>query len=309
MRIFRFCRAIFYKYFRLWCAVFYVALLFGFARIYYGLSGDHFYHANVAREPVVKEYEKRISDNLEKAIVDTFETYHGGSTYRESNWEIDAINFKVGFLKATEKGQDVEISFKLTVRVKDKSSKRRYYEDPIVTFSAPSGGDIATIDVLDELPRNKKIYVKMPDVPGGENSWSKEQNNRFPAILFPTKSEDVRSGGEDSGTEHDGGKSLAALTMPIPRQLDTDILNLAKGVQGDPTKLDGHFWRMFYLSAVTITTLGYGDIAPLTPKARNLILEEAVLGIIVIGFIIGGPPKNKAPSTKPTERLVSQPYS
>jgi hypothetical protein len=289
--------------FRLWCAVFYVALLFGFAGIYYRLSGKHFYHANVAREPVVGEYEELISVDLEKAIIDTFESYHGNTIYWEGNWRIDAKTFHLSSLRATEKGRDVEISFKLSVRISDKSRpKRRYYVDPVVNFSALGGADIATTDSGDssELPRNKKIRVEMPDLPDDEGLWSREQNSRFPAIFFPTKSAEP-SNEKEFSADAEGGKSLPDLTMPIPRLLDTQFLNLAKGIQGDPSNLKGHFWRMFYLSAVTITTLGYGDIAPLTPRARTLILIEAVLGIIVIGLIIGGGPKKKGPC-KETDR-------
>ena len=44
------------------------------------------------------------------------------------------------------------------------------------------------------------------------------------------------------------------------------------------------FLRMLYFSAVTITTLGFGDIAPISTKARMLVMLESVLGIILIGL-------------------------
>jgi hypothetical protein len=74
--------------------------------------------------------------------------------------------------------------------------------------------------------------------------------------------------------------------MPISKRLNDDILNLGKGVQGDPSNLSGHFERMLYLSALTITTAGYGDITPLTTRARLLIILEAVLGIILFGLFL-----------------------
>lgn len=39
-------------------------------------------------------------------------------------------------------------------------------------------------------------------------------------------------------------------------------------------------------SYVTITTVGYGDIVPITPKARLLISIEAIWGIILIGLFL-----------------------
>lgn len=48
-----------------------------------------------------------------------------------------------------------------------------------------------------------------------------------------------------------------------------------------------NFTRMLYFSAVTITTLGYGDISPTTQISRILIASEVVLGIVVIGMFLG----------------------
>jgi voltage-gated potassium channel len=41
-----------------------------------------------------------------------------------------------------------------------------------------------------------------------------------------------------------------------------------------------------YYSFVTLTTLGYGDITPLTPVARSLSLLEAITGQLYIAILI-----------------------
>jgi len=46
------------------------------------------------------------------------------------------------------------------------------------------------------------------------------------------------------------------------------------------------FFDSVYYSIVTITTLGYGDIIPLSGSAKFLVAVESVLGIIVIGFAL-----------------------
>ena len=43
---------------------------------------------------------------------------------------------------------------------------------------------------------------------------------------------------------------------------------------------------MFYLSAATITTLGYGDIVPITTTARMWVAVEAILGVVTIGLFL-----------------------
>ena len=44
--------------------------------------------------------------------------------------------------------------------------------------------------------------------------------------------------------------------------------------------------RMLYLSTVTITTVGYGDIVPLTDVARLAAGLEAIIGIVLIGLFL-----------------------
>jgi voltage-gated potassium channel len=46
-----------------------------------------------------------------------------------------------------------------------------------------------------------------------------------------------------------------------------------------------------YFSFVTITTLGYGDVAPLTNKASSLVILEAVVGqiylVVIVAWLVG----------------------
>lgn len=48
-----------------------------------------------------------------------------------------------------------------------------------------------------------------------------------------------------------------------------------------------NFQRALYYSVATITTLGYGDIIPVTDTARKLAGLETILGIITIGLFMG----------------------
>ena len=47
------------------------------------------------------------------------------------------------------------------------------------------------------------------------------------------------------------------------------------------------YWDMVYFSFVTLTTLGYGDIAPAAPVARALAYSEALAGQLFIAIFIG----------------------
>ncbi|MGL1861449.1 MAG: potassium channel family protein [Pseudodesulfovibrio sp.] len=49
---------------------------------------------------------------------------------------------------------------------------------------------------------------------------------------------------------------------------------------------DGSYERMLYFSAVTITTLGFGDIVPISDKNRRLVTLESILGAVFIGLFL-----------------------
>jgi hypothetical protein len=65
-----------------------------------------------------------------------------------------------------------------------------------------------------------------------------------------------------------------------------NLLSLAEAGHGRAGPSWDTFWRMFYFSTATITTLGYGDIVPVTTTARMLTSSEAILGIILIGLFV-----------------------
>ena len=47
-------------------------------------------------------------------------------------------------------------------------------------------------------------------------------------------------------------------------------------------------WQyMIYFSYATLTTLGYGDIIPVSPWAQSVVAVEAMLGLLYIAVIIG----------------------
>jgi hypothetical protein len=44
--------------------------------------------------------------------------------------------------------------------------------------------------------------------------------------------------------------------------------------------------QMLYFSFVTLTTLGYGDVAPVTPLAQGLAVTEALTGVLFLAVLI-----------------------
>lgn len=56
-------------------------------------------------------------------------------------------------------------------------------------------------------------------------------------------------------------------------------------IRGTPTECKS-YWEMLYFSAVTITTLGYGEITPRDPWGKGFVAIESVTGIILIGYYL-----------------------
>jgi voltage-gated potassium channel Kch len=51
-------------------------------------------------------------------------------------------------------------------------------------------------------------------------------------------------------------------------------------VSGAPADYDTIVPRLVYFSMVTLTTLGYGDITPVHPYARSLVMLESLFGVL-----------------------------
>jgi voltage-gated potassium channel len=44
--------------------------------------------------------------------------------------------------------------------------------------------------------------------------------------------------------------------------------------------------ELTYFSYVTLTTLGYGEITPVNPHARSLVMLESVIGVLYVGILV-----------------------
>lgn len=103
---------------------------------------------------------------------------------------------------------------------------------------------------------------------------------------------------EDSSTMPVNLNKLFSCTRYLPDQYYTfpciamskeqsdRLTRLWLAEQGWPSSAPGQIGRLLYLSAITITTVGYGDIVPMTWWARIATASEAVIGIILIGLFI-----------------------
>lgn len=97
------------------------------------------------------------------------------------------------------------------------------------------------------------------------------------------------SGGKLQVTEHPLPDWLSTVGMAWGGGFSTgeasayELLNMQDGILQDNNR---HFGTFLYLSIVTITTLGYGDIIPLNGTARLLVGVEALTGVVLMGLFL-----------------------
>ena len=80
---------------------------------------------------------------------------------------------------------------------------------------------------------------------------------------------------------------------------DRLLEDYASGLSGDPSRVSGWFWRLLYFSATTVTTVGFGDIVPLTLPARLLAGAEPVIGWLFAAFLIDSVTRRRPRSRRP----------
>jgi len=67
-----------------------------------------------------------------------------------------------------------------------------------------------------------------------------------------------------------------------------EVLDNLKYMEFKPVKtFDVNEWNYLYYSFTTLTTLGYGDIVPVSPVARRLSGIEAATGVLYVAVFIG----------------------
>jgi hypothetical protein len=87
-----------------------------------------------------------------------------------------------------------------------------------------------------------------------------------------------------AGGERMISTDVSEIYVPLGTALVINRLSAAG--EGDPKDASGLFVRMLYFSAITITTLGFGDITPVSSVARIIVGGEAVLGIVLMGLFL-----------------------
>jgi hypothetical protein len=244
----------------------YILLIPVFAIIYYYLP-YHFYHSTVQYERSLSGDSEDILRGLRDEMIANLRRIHNPvDVPSPSGWRVDEELLDFHSLKVTGD----EVSFSMTVQIENINRKRDSWSLMPLIIKFPWRDKYSTLSPGNETPNeNKFITIEgIPDVPDLLGPKDRQEISRY---LFPY-------GYITTGSD--------VVIMHISDELNNKLVSYTNAVQGFPSEMRGSFVRMFYLSAVTITTLGYGDIVPITTTSRLIISAESILGIVIIGLFL-----------------------
>jgi len=242
----------------------YMALLILFAVVFRSIATD-FYHTTAAFEPSIRADREHLRDDLTTAFREQFRKAYGGNVAQSKDWRINANDLEVTELSAIDDGLEVTLHYVVwgNTSVGPNTMQARWS----TKFTLPSHSARVTMFG----PRGPITYV-FPRVHEGD----------MVKLPLPLASITLSTLLATSSQNIPTGQPVVVLSAPLL----TEVNAYWAAVHGFPGNSTGEWERMFYLSAATITTLGYGDVVPLTSRARVMVGFEAVLGIAVIGLFL-----------------------
>jgi hypothetical protein len=134
---------------------------------------------------------------------------------------------------------------------------------------------------------------KIVELPGGKTKLQLEVEPTF--LVVPRS--DVREIGQHFfETMFEGQRGKKEYQLPLEPNEVPIVKSYLLGVEGRTDSFRKNLVRMMYLSAVVQTTLGLGDLLPMTMSARSLVGLQAVLGVIFAGLFVNASSRGRDPS-------------
>jgi hypothetical protein len=240
----------------------FVALIPVFGAIYGELGPGSFYDANIQREPSLTAD----AQHLSSAITDDIDRPRRDPVWRTKSGllQLEASTLKANSIRHTTDGRlliDVQGAYR---RARSSITSQQSFDEwlRVFTFDAPRDGG----------PAFAGYGVQLSDVDGGLSQPL--GSDPPPALIVPPVPRGV--------APPSGAATILLLALPTLNRLT----RFYKAAEGDPWYASDRWWRMTYLSEVTVTTLGFGDITPVTGAARAAVAFEAMLGIVLIGLFV-----------------------
>lgn len=246
----------------------YVILIFVFALLY-TYSNAKFIHNNIKYEDSFVENEIIISDRIRRQIIENTQEIYENKTIKTNNWLVDMNTFSISIIR----DENFDLVFNGYFYSIDLLSQKD--SETTSTFRS-SMNDFEFILKRDRRSFLNDSYYFPVEIIKNEllSPGSTRTDIVDPKIFFKIN-------------------DISTYAIKINPELNNLISTHLLTSSGYLTESNNRFQRMLYLSAVTITTLGYGDIVPINELARFLVALESTLGIIILGLALNSITREK----------------
>lgn len=255
--------------------VIYLASIFLFAFVFNQMPNE-FYHSTIEFESTISTDNENIRNDLENYLKNKLRTVYDSDFVKlDDSTALQIESLRVEYF-------DVN------------SSDRRAYFSINGDFWGKGGAIYPWgLDVSISYTRFDTVFQQeyLQVICSRDKKWQ----GRFPIKLNRVFL--IEKFGVGGGLVIDSDDSCDCGWVTLSGSLINKITAYSNALNGFPSYSSGSFERMVYLSAVTIATVGYGDIVPITPRARMLVSIEAIWGVILIGLYLNSL-ANKIASSK-----------
>jgi len=246
----------------------YLLLIPIFAIIFNSLLPFHFYHATIKYEKDFKDTQSMICNELKESIFDHYDKNVRPKLSVDDKWRLLKDEISIKNIEYDDSRNLITFEMRMTVIHLSSFLRRNIIDckvmltvDPFSTPWPPPYNRLEDLDTMMEFRMFRGLGIIET------RSWYKPDVN--PGFVFDSEY-----------------KKNKRFIIPKFSSFEKKLFDYIKGTKGFASKLEDNFWRMFYLSAITITTLGFGDIVPISTVSRILVSIEAFLGIILIGLFL-----------------------
>ena len=248
----------------LFYALLYVTLIPSFALFYWLMPPRQFYHSTIQFEQYLKRDAQTALGDLESAIKANIERINHSPKLTNGVWVCDSRYVRCSTL-AYNNGQ-FTFMLELEYLAETNTATASFHAIDEVQFSLEHA-------LTEDSELGAKMYFACDARPSGPDSVSQFKS------LFPFDSYYASNPGLHSTKPPCG-------FLVIPDELEEKLRAWVDALSGFPSRTSGNFERMLYLSAETITTVGFGDIVPITPLARMSVTFEAIIGVLMMGLFL-----------------------
>ncbi len=241
----------------------YLLVFVGYGLIYDNVAAHEFYAPFARFEPGANSDKERLIDTLETSLRRSLQTRTSAQLVA-GDWKVEPNSVQVDGVRSAD-GTDLQFQIRVSaLGIKEFAGGRSYGWSIDVRIP-----DSPSMVVYGRDPVTYRIAE--PDYSHGASVPITNDKKALYYLLF---------GWNDPAH----GPSIPGLRLNADEE--RQLASYFRGMKGDASSISDHASRMIYLSAQTITTLGLGDIVPLTPRARILVASEALFGVLLVGLFL-----------------------